>query len=86
MGRPDSPKHDKRVFRAMTPAYIREPREADYVEVVFLESARFYRLLESNPMYEHIVTLLRDAIAKKTRAARTLHIAGKRHDRGSPGP
>lgn len=65
MGRPDSPKHDKRVFRAMTPAYIREPREADYVEVVFLESARFYRLLKSNRMYEHIVTLLRDAIAKK---------------------
>jgi hypothetical protein len=65
MGRPDSPKHDKRVFRAMTPAHIREPREADYVEVVFLESARFYRLLKSNPMYEHIVTLLRDAIGKK---------------------
>ena len=49
----------------MTPANIREPREADYVEMVFLESARFYRLLKSNPMYEHIVTLLRDAIAKK---------------------
>jgi hypothetical protein len=65
MGRPDSPKHDKRVFRAMTPANIRQPREADYVEVVFLESARFYRLLKSNPMHEHIVTMLRDAIAKK---------------------
>jgi hypothetical protein len=33
----------------MTVANIREPEGEDYVEVVFLESARFYRLNRSNP-------------------------------------
>ena len=91
MGRPDLPNHDKRVFRAMTPAHIREPREADYVEVVFLESARFYRLLKSNPMYEHIVTLLRDAIAKKRAllarcTSPESDTIAEVQDRDSPGP
>jgi hypothetical protein len=38
MGKPKSQRHET-VFRAMTPVHIREPREADYVEVAFLESA-----------------------------------------------
>ena len=64
MGKPKSQRHET-VFRAMTPVHIREPREADYVEVAFLESARFYRLSKRNPIYHQIVKLLRDAIAKK---------------------
>jgi hypothetical protein len=64
MGKPKTQRHET-VFRAMTPTHIREPREADYVEVVFLESARFYRLYKRNPIYHQIVKLLRDAIAKK---------------------
>jgi hypothetical protein len=65
MGKPESQKHEKRVFLAMTPAHIRESERADYVEVVFLESARFYRLFKKNPAYHEIVKLLRHAIAKK---------------------
>jgi len=64
MGKPDSQRHEN-VFRAMTPAHIREPPDADYVEVAFLESARFYRLFKRNPTYHQIVKMLRDAVAKK---------------------
>ena len=64
MGKLKLQRHET-VFRAMTPAHIREPREADYVEVAFLESARFYRLFKGNPIYHEIVKVLRDAIAKK---------------------
>jgi hypothetical protein len=65
MAKPESQRHERSVFRAMTPAHIREPQEADYVEVVFLESARFYRLFKKNPIYHEIVKLLRVAIAEK---------------------
>ena len=64
MGKPESQKHEN-VFRTMTPAHIREPPNVDYVEVAFLESARFYRLFKRNPMYHQIVKMLRDAISKK---------------------
>ena len=64
MGKPKSQRHET-LFRAMTPVHIRESREADYLEVAFLESARFYRLSKRNPIYHQIVKLLRDAIAKK---------------------
>ncbi len=60
----DSEKQGKRFYREMTVAHIREPEGADYLEVVFLESARFYRLLRQNPKYDEIVRLLRDAMAK----------------------
>jgi hypothetical protein len=91
MGRPDSQSHEKRVFRTMTPAHIREPQGADHVEVVFLESARFYRLLKRNPIYEHIVALLRDAIAKKRAlpvrcASLESDTIVEVQDRDSPGP
>lgn len=49
----------------MTPAHIREPQESDYLNVAFLESARFYRVFKRNPMYHQIVKLLRDAITRK---------------------
>jgi hypothetical protein len=64
MGKPKSQRHEN-VFRTMTPAHIREPRETEYIEVAFLESARFYRLFKRNPMYHQIVKVLRDAITKK---------------------
>lgn len=53
-----------RHYREMTVAHIRESKGADYVEVVFLESARFYRLLKENPTYDKALRLLRDAMEK----------------------
>lgn len=64
MGKPESHSHEN-VFRTMTPAHIREPPKADYVEVVFLESARFYRLFKRNPMYHQILKMLRDAVSQR---------------------
>ncbi|MCI0412324.1 hypothetical protein L0222_05915 [bacterium] len=40
---------------------LREPEGTDYVEVMFLESARIYRVAKENPGFEKILTLLRDA-------------------------
>jgi hypothetical protein len=62
MGQSDSQKQEERGFRAMTPAHVREPPATDYVEVVFLESARFYKLFKKNPAFNQIVNLLRDAM------------------------
>ena len=39
----------------MTVAHIREPEGRDYCEVVFLESARFYRLGKANPAFSEII-------------------------------
>jgi hypothetical protein len=52
-----------RHYREMTVANIRERKGASYVEVAFLESARFYRLLESNPAFDDALRLLRAAMA-----------------------
>ena len=49
----------------MTPAHVREPAGAEFAEVMFLESARIYKLLKKNPKYEEILKRLREAIAKK---------------------
>ena len=46
----------------MTVAHIREPEGRDYCEVVFLESARFYRLLKANPAFGEIIGTLRKAM------------------------
>ena len=48
--------------RKMTVANIREQSRPDCVEVVFLESARFYRLLRKNPAFDNLVKQLRDAM------------------------
>lgn len=48
----------------MTVAHIREQKARDYVEVVFLESARFYRLTTKNPKYDEILKRLRAAMAE----------------------
>lgn len=53
-----------RHYREMTVAHIREPEGADHAEVVFLESARFYRLARENPTYDNALRLLRDAVEK----------------------
>ncbi len=47
----------------MTVAHIREPEGRDYCEVVFLESARFYRLPKANPGFEEVIETLRQAMA-----------------------
>jgi hypothetical protein len=64
MSNPDQAKPPKRHYRDMTVAQVREPKNADDVEVMFLESARFYRLSRKNPAYDDALTLLRDASAK----------------------
>lgn len=53
------------LYREMTVAHIREPKGADFVEVAFLESARFYKLLGKNPSYAEALKLLREALANK---------------------
>ena len=54
---------DEKISRNLTVARIREPKSEDYVEVMFLESARFYRLSKDNPEFEEIIASLRDAAA-----------------------
>ena len=46
----------------MTVAHIREQSQPDAVEVMFLESARFYQLLRTNPKFETILHRLRAAV------------------------
>jgi hypothetical protein len=40
--------------------------EANYMEVTFLESARFYRILKNNKHYNNSVALLHEAEKNKT--------------------
>jgi hypothetical protein len=49
----------------MTVAHVREQTGADAVEVMFLESARFYRLLRTNPKFDIILAQLRAANAEQ---------------------
>ena len=60
----------RRFSRAMTVANIRGRKDSDYVEVIFLESARFYRLSTANSGFERIMEHLRDALAER----RVLHV------------
>jgi hypothetical protein len=50
--------------RGMTVAHIREPKGADDVDVVFLESARFYKLPRAHPRFNRILSQLRYAMAR----------------------
>jgi hypothetical protein len=45
----------------MTVAHIREDAQPDAVEVMFLESARFYRLPRSSPNFSALLECLREA-------------------------
>ena len=49
----------------MTVAQIREQTHGDIVEVMFLESARFYRLPRSSPNFSALLERLRDARQKR---------------------
>lgn len=51
--------------RAMTVANIRDQTDSEYVEVMFLESARFYKLSTDNSSFQKIMERLRDALAKR---------------------
>jgi hypothetical protein len=48
--------------RQMTVAHIREQNEGDFWEVVFLESARFYRLSRKHQAFDSTVQRLREAM------------------------
>lgn len=50
--------------RTMTVAHVRQPVSGgtEDVEVLFLESARFYRLCRSNPRFADVLPLLREAM------------------------
>jgi hypothetical protein len=61
----DADKRGRRVYREMRVAHIREPEGAKYLEVMFLESARFYKLFKENPAYKEILGHLREALGKK---------------------
>ena len=52
----------KRHYREMSVANIRDRVGADYLEVVFLESARFFRLSRHSPAFHDICKLLREAL------------------------
>ena len=52
-------------FREMTVANIRDEPECDHIDVVFLESARFYRLNRSNPDFHKALHMLREASRKQ---------------------
>lgn len=47
-------------------ARIIENTEANYTEVTFLESARFYRILRNNKHYNASIALLKEAEKNKT--------------------
>ena len=68
----------ERYRREMTVAQIREPGGPDAMEVVFLESAHFYRVLRSNPAFNDILKRLRDA-GKEGRAL-TIELASLESD------
>lgn len=55
----------EKYFREMTVAHIREGSSPDYVEIIFLDSARFYTLKKDHPEFGRILSLLIDALSKK---------------------
>lgn len=61
----DPDRQGKRVYREMRVAHIREQKDAKYLEVAFLESARFYKLFKENPSYKETLEHLRDALVKR---------------------
>jgi hypothetical protein len=52
------------LYREMTVANIQEPKSTNHADVVFLESARFYRLSKKHPQYQAILSTLRTAMNK----------------------
>lgn len=64
MGGRDADRQGESVFREMRVAHVRERKGANYLEVMFLESARIYKLFEENPAYREILRHLRAAEGK----------------------
>jgi hypothetical protein len=56
-------KKKKLYCRDMTVANIRRTEGTDFVEILFLESARFYRLLKENRAYHDILKKLENALS-----------------------
>jgi hypothetical protein len=54
----------KPVWREMRVAHIREREGAEAADVVFLESARFYKLPRARPAFDRILGQLREAMAR----------------------
>ena len=66
MSTPDPHEQGKSFCREMTVAHIRERKGAKYMEVVFLESARLYKLPKVQPSVDKIILgQLRDAMAER---------------------
>lgn len=53
------------VYRDMTVANIRDEAGSDHVKVVFLESARFYRLDRNHPGFDKAMRRLREALEQQ---------------------
>ena len=53
------------IYRDMTVANIRDEAGSDHVAVVFLESARFYRLNRNHPKFNKALSRLRDALGQQ---------------------
>lgn len=53
--------------RDMTVANIRRNDEADFVEIVFLESARFYRIMKNNSDFNDMLGKLEIALSDSKR-------------------
>ncbi len=69
MGKSESELHEKEKpgIREMTPVHVREREGGEFVEVMFSQSARIYKLFKKNPKYEEIQARLREAVkAKRT--------------------
>jgi hypothetical protein len=49
----------------MTVAHVRERRGAESVDVMFLESARVFRLPRAHPSFDRVLGQLRDAVAHR---------------------
>jgi hypothetical protein len=61
----DAEKQRAGAYREMRVAHIRERKDVEYLEVMFLESARIYKLFKENPAYSEILRHLRVALARK---------------------
>ena len=78
MSQAEKDQQKARYRRNMTVAHIREPSRADSIEVMFLESARFYRLFKSNAHFGDMLNRLREAM--KTGRALAVSLASPDSD------
>jgi hypothetical protein len=62
MSNADEHQPKQRHYAQLSVAHIREFPGRDFVEVAFLQSARFYRLLGNHPDYQALLARLREAM------------------------